>query len=160
MFGRLFSVDKIMSEAPFFSAPLTLHQCEGRDPSERARREDRRMRNSRMLSISSTAFWQRSRQSLTIISRKNRRNRLTEARSRKRCTVPSKLRVCVGNEWRRGEVIARTSYRVSTADGESRRPAVLVANRAPRRSATTTASPDSRQTQRVLALRRPRYETR
>ncbi len=56
--------------------------------------------------------------------------------------------------------LARTSHRVSTTDGESRRPAVLVSNRAPRRSATTTASPDSRQTQRILALRRPRYETR
>ena len=39
--------------------------------------------------------------------------------------------------------LARISHRVSTTDGESRRPAVLVANRAPRRSATTTASPDS-----------------
>jgi len=56
--------------------------------------------------------------------------------------------------------LARISHRVSTADGESRRPAVLVANRAPRRSATTTSSPDSRQTQRILALRRPRHETR
>jgi hypothetical protein len=53
--------------------------------------------------------------------------------------------------------LARISHRVSTADGESRRPAVLVANRAPRRSATTTASPDSQQTQRILALRRPRH---
>jgi hypothetical protein len=58
------------------------------------------------------------------------------------------------------EVLTRISHRVSTADGESRRPAVLVANRAPRRSATTTASPDSRQTQRILALRHPRHETR
>jgi len=33
------------------------------------------------------------------------------------------------------------------------------AHRATRRSATTTASPDSRQSQRILALRRPRYET-
>jgi len=48
--------------------------------------------------------------------------------------------------------LAGTSHRVSTADGESRRPAVLVANRAPRRSATTTASPNSQQTQRILAL--------
>jgi hypothetical protein len=56
--------------------------------------------------------------------------------------------------------LTRISHRVSTADGESRRPAVLVANRAPRRSATTTSSLDSRQTQRILALRRPREETR
>ncbi len=61
---------------------------------------------------------------------------------------------------RQGYHLTRISHRVSTADGESRRPAVLVANRAPRRSATTTASPDSRQSQRILALRRPRYETR
>ena len=59
-----------------------------------------------------------------------------------------------------GRELARTSHRVSTADGESRRPAVLVAHRAPRRSATTTASPDSRQSRRILAPRRPRYETR
>ncbi len=32
--------------------------------------------------------------------------------------------------------LARISHRVSNADGESRRPAVLVANRAPRRSVT------------------------
>jgi len=55
-------------------------------------------------------------------------------------------------------LLARTSHRVSTAVGESLRPAVLVANRAPRRSATTTASPNSQQTQRILALRRPREE--
>ena len=52
------------------------------------------------------------------------------------------------------------SHRVSTAGDESRRPVVLVSNRAPRRSATTTASPDPRQAQRILALRRPRHETR
>jgi hypothetical protein len=40
-------------------------------------------------------------------------------------------------------VPARSSHRVSTTDGESRRPAVPVSNRAPRRSPTTTASPDS-----------------
>ena len=56
--------------------------------------------------------------------------------------------------------LARISHRVSTAGGESRRPAVLAANRAPRRSATTTASPNSRQTQRRLVLRHPRDETR
>ena len=56
--------------------------------------------------------------------------------------------------------LARTSHRVSTTGGESRRPAALVANRAPRSSATTTASPDSQQTQRILALRHPRHETR
>ena len=57
-------------------------------------------------------------------------------------------------------VLARTSHRVSTADGESLRPAGLVATRAPRRSATTTASPDSRQSQRVRAHFQRRYKTR
>jgi four helix bundle protein len=55
--------------------------------------------------------------------------------------------------------LTRIFHRVSTAGDESRRPVVLVSNRAPRRSATTTASPDRRQTQQILALRRPHHET-
>jgi len=56
--------------------------------------------------------------------------------------------------------LVRTSHRVSTADGESLRPAVLVANRGPQRGTTTPAAPGSHQIRRILALRRPRYETR
>ena len=52
------------------------------------------------------------------------------------------------------------STRVSTADGESRRPAVLVANRAPQRTVEYACVARSATNPSVLALRRPRYETR
>ena len=55
--------------------------------------------------------------------------------------------------------LARTSHQVSTAGGEWQRSAVLFANRVPRRSATTPASPDSRKTQHLTTLHRPRHET-
>ncbi|MBD3853569.1 MAG: TolC family protein [Acidobacteria bacterium] len=56
--------------------------------------------------------------------------------------------------------LTRIPHRVSTADGEWQPPVVLFPNSAPQRSATTPASPDSRKTQHLTTLRRPRDETR
>ena len=55
---------------------------------------------------------------------------------------------------------AWSSHRVSTAGGAWHPSVVLFANRAPQRSATTPASPDSRTPQHLTTLRRPRYDTR
>ncbi len=60
----------------------------------------------------------------------------------------------------RMEFVMRVRSGLYTMEEACRRPAVLVANRAPQRTVSTTASPDSRQSQRILALRRPRHEIR
>ena len=64
------------------------------------------------------------------------------------------------NRLRRRGILSRSSHRVSTTGGEWQPSVVLFANRAPQRSATTPASPNSRKSQHLATLRRPRHETR